>query len=62
MRYTLLLLILMASGWCVGHSTIAATQFLVLDKTQTKDLLALITDLQKEVEELKQKVFATTNN
>lgn len=37
------------------NGTIAATQFLVLDKTETKDLLVLIADLQKEVEELKQK-------
>ncbi len=37
------------------NGTIAAKQILVETSTETKDLLALITELQYEVEELKQK-------
>lgn len=37
------------------NGTIAAKQILVETNTETKDLLALITELQYEVEELKQK-------
>lgn len=44
------------------NGTIAATQFLVLDKTETKDLLALITQLQTEVEELRQKYRCLAEN
>lgn len=65
MKHHYLLLLRLCGGFVQAQNwatPIAATQFLVLYKTQAKDLLALITDLQKEVEELKQKVFATTNN
>lgn len=58
MKHYYLLLLWLCGGFVQAQNwatPIAATQFLVLDKTETKDLPALITQLQTEVEELRQK-------
>ena len=44
------------------NGTIAAKQILIEDKNETKDLLALITELQNEVAELKQQLCTLAKN